>query len=103
MGLQINKVLENGVEANYFVIEKGVFNKNPNSLTIYIAGFKDKDFRDANYDLLGEKAIVFRDTLNLSGGAFTEEIYNSFVVGGFPYLYSLLKDKIDYLQNAIEV
>jgi hypothetical protein len=102
MGLEINKILDNGSEVNYFLIDNVIFNKNPKTLTIFIAGFKDKAFRDAYYDLIGDRAVLFKDCLNLSGENFTEEIYASCVTEGFPYWYSLLKTKIDYLANAEE-
>lgn len=109
MALQIDKVLDNGITAGYHVITDVHFSKRGTTLGIYWAGFKDKAFRDGNWNPETggdntDKAALYVDKLFITGQDFIDNILPYIdSAGARTICYQLLKDRVDYLTNAIDI
>jgi hypothetical protein len=102
MALLTQRILNNGAEASYHKIVNLQLNIDASQLHITWVGFKDKNFRDANWQPGNtDKTAAYIDDLFISGQDFIDNILPHInEAGAVPFSYNLLKDRVDYLKDA---
>lgn len=102
MALLGRKPLLNGSVATYFKIIAVHLDINRQFLFIEFAGFQDKDTRDLNWKPGNtSSSAYFKDELWIKGDDFNENIMPRInAAGSVAFAYQLLKDRVDYLNDA---
>ncbi len=106
MALQTERVLDNGLSAHYHMITDVIFSKRKKSLTIFWVGFKDEVFRKEQLSKKEDntdQVAIYKDSLKISGIDFKKLVEGKANAGTYELAYELLREKISYLKDSVNV